>query len=69
MIHQGPTDNEPQIDTTEAQNIDIGLLGQAKMLLGVSSNSVVTNPTGFWFVHIDATLPTADLETLAGQLR
>ncbi len=69
VIHQGPTDNEPQIDTTEAQNIDIGLLGQAKMLLGVSSNSVVMNPTGFWFVHIDATLPTADLETLAGQLR
>jgi len=39
------------------------------MLLGVSGNTVVVNPTGMWFVHINATLPTADLQTLAGQLR
>ncbi|MEO8697653.1 MAG: hypothetical protein ABI658_29410 [Acidimicrobiales bacterium] len=69
VIQQGPTDNEPQIDTTDAQTIDIGLLGQAKMLLGISGNTVVVNPTGMWFIHVNATLPTADLQTLAGQLR
>jgi hypothetical protein len=69
VIHQGLTENEPQTDTTDAQTIDIGLLGQAKMVLGVGGNTVVVNPTGMWFVHINATLPTADLETLAGQLR
>jgi len=69
VIHQGPTENEPQTDTTDAETIDIGLLGEAKMVLGVSGNTVVVNPTGMWFVHINATLPTADLQMLAGQLR
>jgi hypothetical protein len=69
VVHQGLTANEPQIDTAEAQTIDIGLLGQAKLLLGVSGNQVVANPTGMWFIHINATLPTADIQTLAGQLR
>jgi hypothetical protein len=69
VVHQGATEHEPQIDTTEAQPIDIGLLGEAKLLLGVSGNTVVVNPTGMWFVHINATLPKADLEALASQLR
>ena len=69
VVHQGLTENEPQIDKTEAQTIDIGLLGQAGLLLGVSGHSVVVNPTGMWFIHINATLPVAELQTLAGQLR
>ena len=69
VVHQGLTENEPQIDTAEAQTIDIGLLGEAKLLLGVSGNTVVVNPTGMWFIHINATLPTADIQALAGQLR
>ena len=69
VVHQGLTENEPQIDTAEARTIDIGLLGEAKLLLGVSGNTVVVNPTGMWFIHINATLPTADIQALAGQLR
>ena len=69
VIHQGAAQHEPQIDTTEAEPIDIGLLGEAKLVLGVGGNTVVANPTGMWFVHINATLPTADHQTLAGQLR
>jgi hypothetical protein len=69
VVHQGPTANEPQIDTADAQTIDIGLLGQAKLLLGVSGNNVVANPTGMWFIHLNATLPSADIQALASQLR
>ena len=69
VVHQGLTENEPQVDTTEAQSIDIGLLGEAKLLLGVSGNAIVVNPTGMWFIHINATLPTVDIQALAGQLR
>ena len=69
VVHQGLTENEPQIDTAEARTIDIGLLGEAKLLLGVSGNTVVVNPTGMWFIHVNATLPTADIQALAGQLR
>jgi hypothetical protein len=69
VVHQGPTANEPQIDTAEAQTIDIGLLGEAKLLLGVSGNNVVANPTGMWFIHLNATLPMVDIQALASQLR
>ena len=69
VVHQGATQHEPQIDTTDAQTIDIGLFGEAKLLLGISGNSVIVNPTGMWFIHINATLPTADIQALAGQLR
>jgi hypothetical protein len=69
IIHQGKTANEPQIDTTDAQAIDIGLLGQAKLVLGVSGNTIVVNPTGEWFIHFIGAMPAADLQALAGQLR
>jgi hypothetical protein len=70
VIQQGPTENEPQVDDTAgASSIDVGLLGQASLVLGVSGNSVVMNPTGMWFIHINATLASAELTALASQLR
>jgi hypothetical protein len=69
VVHQGPTAHEPQIDTTDAQTINIGLLGEAKLLPGVSGNSVIVNPTGLWFIHINATITMAEIQALAGQLR
>ena len=53
IIHQGATAHEPQVDTSSAQTIDTGLLGEAKLLLGVSEDSIVMNPTGEWFIHIN----------------
>ena len=69
VIQQGPTKNEPQVDTTNAQPIDIGLLGSASLLLGVSGHAVITNPTGEWFIHLNGTMPAAELQGIAGQLR
>ena len=69
IIQQGPTANEPQVDTSTAQPIDVGYLGQAKLLPGVSEQSIVLNPTGEWFIHLNATLANADLQAIAGQLR
>ena len=69
VIQQGATANETQVDTTDAQSIDIGLLGQAKLVLGVSNNSIVVNPTGEWFIHLNGAMSASELQDLARQLR
>ena len=69
IIHQGATAHEPQVDTSSAQTIDTGLLGEAKLLLGVSEDSIVVNPTGEWFIHLNGTMTSAELQDIAHQLR
>jgi hypothetical protein len=69
IIHQGPVAYEPQVDTTDARNVDLGLWGEGKLVLGIAGHTVSVNPTGQWFIHMTATIPSADLQTLAGQLR
>jgi hypothetical protein len=69
VIQQGATANETQVDTTDAQSIDVGLLGQAKLVLGVSGNSIIMNPTGEWFFHLNGAMTAAELQEFARQLR
>jgi hypothetical protein len=68
-IHQGPVAYEPQVDTTESQTVNIGLLGDAKLVPGIVGHQITINPTGQWFIHFAASMTSADLQAAATQLR
>ena len=69
VIHQGPTAHEPTVDTTDAQTVDLGLWGEGKLVLGITGHVVSLNPTGQWFIHVTASITSAELQNVATQLR
>jgi hypothetical protein len=69
IIHQGPVAYEPQVDTTEAQTVNLALWGDVKLIPGIVGHSITMNPTGMWFVHLTASMTTADLQAATLQLR
>jgi hypothetical protein len=69
IVHQGPVAFEPSVDTTDAQTVNLGPWGDAKLVLGITGHSISVNPTGQWFIHVTASMSSADLQAAATQLR
>jgi hypothetical protein len=68
VIHQGLVAHEPQVDTAEAQTINLGWT-EGKLVPGIVGHTMTLNPTGQWFIHLTASIPSADLQAVATQLR
>jgi hypothetical protein len=69
VVHQGLVAYEPTVDTTDAQTVNLGPWGDGKLVLGITGHTITVNPTGQWFIHLTASMSSADLQAVATQLR
>jgi hypothetical protein len=69
-VRQGPPAAEP--DSSNAppgHDVDLGVLGAAKVVLGSTGPTVIAHPQGEAFVHVTGTVAPAELQAIAAGLR
>lgn len=69
-VRQGEPAAEPDLtDSGAGREVELGALGQGRLLVRSTGPTLVARPAGASFLHVTGTLAPADLQALASSLR
>jgi hypothetical protein len=68
VVQQGVSGSEPQSQSDQGTEVDLGKLGKGRFNPGVTGNTLVVHPAAGWFVNLQGTLSSAALTQVSGTL-